>query len=103
MAVLTNKQRLAEDKQSHNNAKEMKQLEVASPWMRRIVAAHVLILIDIAVINPAYANKIFTSLDNVPDWVIGLFGVVFGFYLALNKLSDYGAGLVQTWRKTPKE
>jgi len=102
MSVLKNKARLAESQQTHNSNKEMRQLEVASPWMRRIVASHVLVLIDVAVINPTYANKIFASLNNVPTWVIGLYVTVFGFYLAKEQLSDYGAGLVQTWRK-PKE
>lgn len=94
VAGLNNRARLLQGEQSHNSEMEMKQLEVASPWMRRIVALHILVLMDIAVVSPGYAQKIFTALDNVPVWVIGLFVTVFGFYFAVRKMGEIGTALV---------
>lgn len=94
VAGLNNRARLLEGEQSHNSEMEMKQLEVAAPWMRRIIVAHILVLMDIAVVSPIYAQKIFTALDKVPTWIIGLFVTVFGFYFAIRKMSEIGTALV---------
>jgi hypothetical protein len=98
MAVLQNRQRLAASEQTHNSDMEMKQLEVARPWMRWVVAGHVMVLLDVAVIKPEYADRVFKALDGVPTWLIGLYITIFGFYFAKNKLSDAGAAMASKWR-----
>jgi|GEM_PF-6844044 len=103
MAILSNKARLALDSQTHNSSMEMKKLEVAKPWMRQVVALHVLVLVDVAVFFPEKAVEVFGALKAMPDWCVGLFVTVFGFYFAVNKLSEYGGELVRTWRVKGKE
>jgi hypothetical protein len=102
MSTLKNRQRLAESEQTHNSDQEMKMLEMARPWMRWVIAGHIMVLIDIAVIDPEYAMAVFEALKGIPDWTIGLFTVVFGFYFAVTKLTEHGANLVSGWRKNTK-
>ena len=98
VAIITNKARLAADLQSHNSNKEMEMLRVARPWMRWVIAGHIMALIDVAVIDPAYAKAVFNTLENIPTWIAGLFMTIFGFYFAVNTLTQTGGSLVAKWK-----
>lgn len=97
--VIESKARLAEGEQSHNNAKELKQLEKASPWVRWVIVGHVLALFDVGILDPQRAATLYENLEKMPSWVVGLFVSVFAFYFAVDRLSEKGADLVSAWRK----
>lgn len=98
IAIVKSKARLAEGEQTHNNAKELKTLEKASPWVRWVIVGHVLALFDVGILYPDRAVIIYKNLEAMPDWVVGLFVTVFAFYFAVDRLSEKGADLVSAWR-----
>lgn len=98
VAIIQNKQRLAENTLSHNTNKEMEMLRVARPWMRWVITAHIMVLIDVCVVMPEHAKTVFATLENMPSWVVGLFVTVFGFYFAVNQLTEHGGTLVKAWK-----
>lgn len=102
LAIIKNKARLAESEESHNSMREMKQLEVATPWVRWVIVGHVLALFDVGILNPELAKEVYANFNLMPEWVVGLFVSVFAFYFAVARLADRGADLVASWR-APKE
>lgn len=98
VSILANKARLAIDAQTHNSLKEMKQLEVASPWVRWVITAHILAVLDVGVFFPEKAAEVYQNLELMPTWLVGLFITVFGFYFAVSKLSENGASMVAAWK-----
>jgi uncharacterized membrane protein len=98
MSVIKNRQRLAEETQSHNSDKEMLMLEKATPWVRWVITFHILALVDVSVLFPAHAVIVFDALESMPKWVVGLFVTIFGFYFAVSKLTEHGADLVKMWK-----
>ena len=102
VAIITNKARLASDAQSHNNTKEMKQLEVASPWVRWVIVAHILALLDVAILDPVRANVVYDTLNNLPEWVVGLFLTIFGFYFAVTKITENASSMIEAWKGKKK-
>lgn len=102
VSILGAKARLAEGAQSHNNSKELRTLEKASPWVRWIITFHVLALFDVGILYPERALVIYQNLESMPIWVVGLFVTVFGFYFAVTKITDVGAGMLKKWKKETK-
>lgn len=102
IAILQHKAALALSEQSHNNAKELKTLEVASPMVRWIIVGHVMVLMDSAIFYPEAAARTFKQLGEMPEWVIGLFVTVFGFYFAVTKLTETGADMIAAWKGDKK-
>lgn len=100
LAIINNKARLAESTESHNSEKEMKTLEIATPWVRWVIVFHVLALFDVGILWPERAVEVYENLAKMPEWVVGLFVTIFGFYFVVSKLSDKGADMVAAWRGT---
>lgn len=100
--IIESKAKLAESEQTHNNAKELKTLEVAAPWVRWVIVGHVLALFDVGIFYPERAEILYRNLESMPGWVVGLFVTVFGFYFAVDRISQGGADLISSWRGTKK-
>ena len=98
VSILGAKARLAEGAQSHNNSKELRTLEKASPWVRWVITFHVLALFDVGILYPDRALIVYENLEAMPVWVVGLFVTVFGFYFAVTKITDAGAGMLHRWK-----
>lgn len=96
--IIQNKARLAQDELTHNNVKEMRQLEVASPWVRWVIVAHVLALLDVGIFFPEKAMQVYANLDAMPEWVVGLFLTIFGFYFAVTKISENASSMIAAWK-----
>jgi len=103
MALIRNKYNLALNSQTAGQDKEIMMLQVAKPWMRWIIAGHVFALIDITIYDPLWASDVFQSLSTVPNWVIGLFLTIMGFYFAVSDMMKQGVTLAGTWRKNRVE
>lgn len=97
VSILGAKARLAESELSHNNSKELATLEKASPWVRWIITFHVLALFDVGILWPERALVVYNNLESMPLWVVGLFVTVFGFYFAVTRITEVGAGMLSKW------
>jgi hypothetical protein len=100
MAIMQNKARLASDEHSYNSAKEMQMLTVARPWMRWLIVMHVVGLIDVIVISPRHGTLVLEQLDKMPQWLVGLYITIFGFYFAVNALTGMGTDMISKWKSS---
>lgn len=98
VSIINNKARLAQDEQTHNSTKEMRQLEVASPWVRWVIVGHVLALLDVGIFYPEKAAEVYENLNKMPEWVVGLFLTIFGFYFAVTKITENASGMIRAWK-----
>lgn len=78
MSVLKNRQRLAEDRQSHNADWEMASLETRSRFLRVLSFSLFALPLIITVIWPDTGAEIFANLDKAPEWYVRTFIAING-------------------------
>lgn len=73
LSVLKNKQRLAENQQSHNHDWEMASLENADQILRIVSFSMFALPLIVTVMKPDIGAQIFANLDKAPDWYVRTF------------------------------
>jgi len=86
-AITQNKIRLAQNKQSHNQAWEMKQLDNAG-WKDDVLFYAIIIMFIYSAFDPVGAAKVFKSWEVLPQWWLEVTGWLVGSVLGVRKLGD---------------
>lgn len=70
------------------SADRLSSLRLASFWLYTG-------LLVLAIVAPDYAAKVWTALDSVPNWIIGVQMTMVGYIWAAKPIANLGAGIVQ--------
>ena len=88
--------RLIVSEQTNNHAWELAALSVDRLGSLRL-ASFVLYtgVLVLAVVSPEYAQQVWTALNGVPEWIIGVQMTMTGFIWAARPIANLGAGMIQ--------
>ncbi len=70
------------------SADRLSSLRLASFWLYTG-------LLVLAIVAPDYAATVWTALDSVPNWIIGVQMTMVGYIWAAKPIANLGAGIVQ--------
>lgn len=99
VAVLNNKARLAQAKESHNSEWEMAQLQDKDKYLRWFSYTMFTAPIVITVLAPEYGRRIFENLEYVPEWMVQVFIAMNGAVWGISSMKNVVPGMIGAMRK----
>ena len=100
-AIVENKVRLAQSKQEHNQAWELKQL--ANVGYKDDVLFYAFIGVFVwAGFDPEGSQEFFTNINTLPEWFLKTWFWVVASVLGVKKIGDYLPGVISGLRRIKK-
>ena len=102
VAIIENEARLAQDKESHNSAWEMAQLQDKDKILRWFSYSMFTLPIIITVVNPEWGRQIFENLSYAPSWLVEVFIGLNGAIWGLSSLKNIAPSVVNQIKEIKK-